>query len=148
MVVQVVAVQTVKAVDGPRAVVDVQVEGARAGDLSHRLDSLTRLGLQLSNIFDEVDKMLISPYDCDLVKTNIGTFLLVLASVSIASLGCGLDRLYRDNTEIPLNLSQSRQLTRNINVQPPGTKQINSLHIYFIAKHLQVINAKFRGKKS
>ena len=70
MVVQVVAVQTVKAVDGPRAVVDVQVEGARAGDLSHRLDSLTRLGLQLSNIFDEVDKMLISPYDCDLVKTT------------------------------------------------------------------------------
>ena len=45
MVVQVVAVQTVKAVDGRRAGVDVQVERARAGDLSPRLDSLTRLGL-------------------------------------------------------------------------------------------------------
>ena len=46
MVVQVVAVQAVKAGHGARAGVDVEVEGARAGDLSPRLNSLPRLGLE------------------------------------------------------------------------------------------------------
>ena len=45
MVVQVDAVQAVKAVDGAGAGVDVDVEGARAGDLSPGLNSLPRLGL-------------------------------------------------------------------------------------------------------
>ena len=40
VVVQVVAVQAVKAVDGAGAGVDVEVEGARAGDLGPRLNSL------------------------------------------------------------------------------------------------------------
>ena len=44
--VQVVAVQAVQAVDGRGAGGDVQVEGARAGDLRPRLDSLTGLGLE------------------------------------------------------------------------------------------------------
>ena len=43
--VQVVAVQAVKAVDGAGAGVDVEVEGARTGDLSLVLHSLPRLGL-------------------------------------------------------------------------------------------------------